>query len=123
MIGGLLWAQSLDSLPTYLLPTVPIEGALGTSTLVLNESSTERLQREGLIQPVYRSVPFAQEVVYQGLLPTQTSVSIEGMRVLPACVDRMDPALTFLEGSIFVRGYLVGSPDVGRYAHTSDRPS
>ncbi len=96
---GLLWAQGVDSLPVYTLSPVTIE-ALQAPRSAPGETSIEQLQRLGLIQPVYRSVPFAQEVVYQGLLPTQTTILIEGMRVLPACVDRMDPVLTFVEGTI-----------------------
>ncbi|MDW8236507.1 MAG: TonB-dependent receptor [Bacteroidia bacterium] len=42
-------------------------------------------------------MPFAQEISYQGLLPQQTLINIEGMQILPACVDNMDPVPTFIE--------------------------
>lgn len=93
-----LWgmAQEIDSIPAYDIPTVEIRAQRHT-TPPSYEGVGERLMRVGLINLVYRSVPFAQEVVYQGLLPQQTQVTIEGMRILPACVDRMDPVLTFVE--------------------------
>ncbi len=93
-----LWAQEIDTIPNYEVPTVQIGGVrpLGASSA---EGSVEQLSREGFFVPVYRSVPFAQEVVYQGLLPQQTQVVIDGMRVIPACVDRMDPVLTFVESA------------------------
>ncbi len=49
---------------------------------------------------MYRSVPFAQEVVYQGLMPQQLQLTLAGMRIHPACVDRMDPVLTFVEPAV-----------------------
>ncbi len=96
--GLCIWlvAQEADSLPSYEIPTVDIHGQRHTLPSSY-EGVGERLMRAGLVNLVYRSVPFAQEVVYQGLLPQQTQVTIDGMRILPACVDRMDPVLTFVE--------------------------
>jgi len=93
-----LWgmAQEVDSFPAYEIPMVEIRAQRHTIPPSY-EGAGERLMRAGLTHLVYRSVPFAQEVVYQGLLPQQTQVTIEGMRILPACVDRMDPVLTFIE--------------------------
>lgn len=93
---ALLWAQQ-DSVPTYVIDTVRIQ-AMQAKLSTLSEQNTDKVVRLAPgTQLVYRSVPFAQEVVYQGLLPTQTQVTIDGMRLLPACVDRMDPVLTFVE--------------------------
>ena len=94
VVGGL--AQEVDSLPEYEVAPVEIR-AYRPTVAPLYEGVGERLLKVGLTNLVYRSVPFAQEVVYQGLLPQQTQVTIEGMRVVPACVDRMDPVLTFVE--------------------------
>ncbi len=97
LLSGLwLLAQEVDSLPTYEVLPVEIRGQRLTVP-ASSDGVGERLLKAGLVQLVYRSVPFAQEVVYQGLLPQQTQVTIDGMRVLPACVDRMDPVLTFVE--------------------------
>lgn len=91
-------AQEVDSLPAYALDTIRIQD-IRTYPLRAAEMSVDKVQRLlPATQLVYRSVPFAQEVVYQGFLPQQTQVTIEGMRILPACVDRMDPVLTFIEG-------------------------
>jgi len=100
-LGGALliaWvaAQEADSLPTHEAPPVEIR-AHSPVIPPSHEGIGQRIQMTGLTNLVYRSVPFAQEVVYQGLLPQQTQVTIDGMRVVPACVDRMDPVLTFVE--------------------------
>ncbi|MCX7606959.1 MAG: TonB-dependent receptor [Bacteroidia bacterium] len=96
-----LFAQEpSDTLKEYEIDTVRIEG-IQTPIATIGETSPSRLSRLlPTTQLVYRSVPFAQEVVYQGLLPQQTQVTIEGMRIVPACVDRMDPILTFVEISV-----------------------
>lgn len=102
-LAGLLfcwaWAQPEDTLRSYTLDTIAITAVRSLSSLS-GESGAEKIPRllPG-VQLAYRSVPFAQEVVYQGLLPQQTQITIEGMRVLPACVDRMDPVLTFVEAA------------------------
>lgn len=99
LCAALLWGQNPDTLPEYYMETVQIQ-ALQTRSLTTGEQSVDKLMRlTPATQPVYRSVPFAQEVVYQGFLPTQTQITIDGMRVLPACVDRMDPVLTFVEAA------------------------
>ncbi|MDW8416880.1 MAG: TonB-dependent receptor [Bacteroidia bacterium] len=99
LFAAFLWGQVEDTLKTYDLDTVRIEGYQNTLLLVGETSADKAVRLLPATQLVYRSVPFAQEVVYQGFLPTQTQVSIEGMRVLPACVDRMDPILTFVEAA------------------------
>lgn len=94
------WAQGEDTIRRYVLDTITITEARGLSALS-GESGVEKVRRLlGGVQLAYRSVPFAQEVVYQGLLPAQTQLTIDGMRVLPACVDRMDPVLTFVEAAV-----------------------
>lgn len=94
-----VWAQGEDTLRSYVLDTVAITEVRSLSSFS-GESGAEKLMRlfSG-VQLAYRAVPFAQEVVYQGLLPQQTQITIDGMRVLPACVDRMDPVLTFVEAA------------------------
>lgn len=96
---GFLWGQEKDSLPTYTVDTVRIEEVSANRLSPFENSVDKVLRLAPNTQSVYRSVPFAQEVVYQGLLPTQTQVTIDGMRILPACVDRMDPVLTFIEAA------------------------
>lgn len=95
-----VWAQEEDTLRSYTLDTIAITD-FRTLSAFSGESGVEKVQRllSG-VQLAYRAVPFAQEVVYQGLLPQQTQLTIEGMRVLPACVDRMDPVLTFVEAAL-----------------------
>lgn len=97
---SLLWAQErVDSLPVYTLDTVRIEEGRQLDGW-WGEASVEQVQRTlPGVQLVYRSVPFAQEVTYQGFLPQQLQITIEGMRIVPACVDRMDPVLTFVEAT------------------------
>ncbi|MEN3040565.1 MAG: TonB-dependent receptor [Bacteroidia bacterium] len=98
LLMSLLWGQVEDSVRIYDLDTVRIEGLLSSTS---GETSADKVVRYlPATQLAYRSVPFAQEVVYQGFLPTQTQITIGGMRVLPACVDRMDPVLTFLEAAV-----------------------
>ncbi|MCS7297739.1 MAG: TonB-dependent receptor [Bacteroidia bacterium] len=96
----LLWGQEADTTRLYILDTIYIQG-ISLQHATVSESGVERISRLlPFTQLVYRSVPFAQEVAYQGLLPTQTQITIEGMRVVPACVDRMDPVLTFVEAAV-----------------------
>ncbi|MCX7980519.1 MAG: hypothetical protein N3A68_05690 [Bacteroidia bacterium] len=101
LLLGWVWAQDRDSLPEYFLDSVPI---VSMSPQAISAASTQSgPEKVAQLLPdlklVYRSVPFAQEVVYQGFLPQQMQVTIEGMRVVPACVDKMDPVLTFTEAS------------------------
>ncbi|RMF52784.1 MAG: hypothetical protein D6750_01770, partial [Bacteroidetes bacterium] len=92
-----LWGQVLpDSVPAYVLPSVTIQDSLAgrQEARSVSEGLPEKLP---FARMVYRSVPFAQEVVYQGFLPQQVQLTVGGMRIHPACVDRMDPVLTFVE--------------------------
>jgi len=119
VVGGL--AQEVDSLPEYEVAPVEIR-AYRPTVAPSYEGVGERLLRVGLTQLVYRSVPFAQEVVYQGLLPQQTQVTIEGMRVVPACVDRMDPVLTFVEQAAWEGATWSPIQSWGAYAHPQSHP-
>ncbi|MCX8113178.1 MAG: TonB-dependent receptor [Bacteroidia bacterium] len=99
LLVGFLWSQE-DSVRSYQVDTVRIE-ALRSLSASVSEGNAEKVFRLAPgTQGVYRSVPFAQEVVYQGLMPQQTQITIDGMRLLPACVDRMDPVLTFVETAV-----------------------
>lgn len=101
LLLGLVWAQEPDSLPEYFLDSVPIVSRTPQAISAASaQSGPEKVaQLFSDLKLVYRSVPFAQEIVYQGFLPQQMQVTIEGMRVVPACVDRMAPVLTFIEAS------------------------
>ncbi|MCS7188417.1 MAG: TonB-dependent receptor [Bacteroidia bacterium] len=106
LLRGLVCLQVLlsqevsDTMRMLVLDTVRIE-ATRSNVLLIGETSVDKVARLlSALHMAYRGVPFAQEVVYQGFLPHQTQITIEGMRLLPACVDKMDPVISYIEGPI-----------------------
>lgn len=59
---------------------------------------------------------YAWEAQLFGLSPERNTISIDGMRVFPACTDRMDPITSYLEIGNLSQVTLSGPSDGGKYA-------
>lgn len=98
---NLLFSQESDSLKTYNSEEVKVETHhhydVDQNRLkkILN-STDDLLQRSSQITMIRRA-NFALEPTLRGLSNERTNITIDGMHLFGACVDKMDPASNYIE--------------------------
>lgn len=100
---GALMGQHSDSLAVKILPDLVVTGSVMSQDPVLefyrkdNFSTSEQiLERLNGFSTIRRGA-YGQDPVIRGLGNGQINVTLDGMRMISACTDRMDPVTSYVD--------------------------
>lgn len=97
----LLISTEVDTLKTFDLEEIHVESShqlnIQELNLKTNLNSTDDLMTRSSQLTIIKRANFAIEPTIRGLTNDRTNITIDGMHLFGACVDRMDPVSNYIE--------------------------